>query len=160
MTSGSSETGFQRHETPVRGSRIRWACTGASRPMAGAQAGTFCRAVVDLEAPLTQGCRECAGCVECIDDNLPGDSSRERGTHERGGDLVVFGNDRSYLVEEPTPPAETVVADAIRDVDDVAIIWRRFNAHSSSWPRVRPVSLSCSMTIFRSLAVSRCARTA
>ena len=60
-----------------------------------------------LEAPLTEGCRESVVRVECIDDNLPGDGSRERGTHERVGDLVVFGDHGSYLVEEPAPSAET-----------------------------------------------------
>ena len=77
-----------------------------------------------LEASLPEECREYMVRVECVDDNLPGTGSRKRGTHERVSDLVVFGDHGSYLVEEPAPSAETVLGDAIRDVDEVAIVWR------------------------------------
>ena len=57
VNSGSSETGFQRHENS--GPRIAnsmGACrVSRLRPMAGAQAGTFCRAVVDARSPADGG---------------------------------------------------------------------------------------------------------
>jgi hypothetical protein len=78
-----------------------------------------------LEAALAEGCRECLVRVERIDDDLPGDDSRERRTHERVADLVVDREHRPDLVEEPAPPAKTVLGDAaISGVEDVAVVGR------------------------------------
>lgn len=77
-----------------------------------------------LEAPLAEGCRECMMRVERIDDDLPGDHSRERRTHERVGDLVVDRDHRPDLVEEPAPPAKTVLGVALSGVEDVAVVGR------------------------------------